>query len=217
MGGSLDEHVTNPNYWVQTLKDVFERQPYNQVFDLLQFILRNTHCPASLAEAISGALESHQAAYRLVEEDTFVPISTQEEGAAIVKAFQEVERGEFSGAKTHLKNAAIRLNQGKFADSVRESIHAVESAAKVLSGDDSANLTDALRTLEKAGLKIHAGFKLGLEKMYGYTSDEKGVRHALIESESRVDEADAQFMFGACASFLSYLISKARLAGLPSA
>jgi hypothetical protein len=43
----------------------------------------------------------------------------------------------------------------------------------------------------------------------------KGVRHALIaDGESPVDETDALYMLGACAAFVSYLINKARLAGL---
>jgi len=51
-----------------------------------------------------------------------------------------------------------------------------------------------------------------------YTNDEKGIRHALVdEGTAKVDEADALFMLGACAAFVSYLITKARMSGLPLA
>jgi hypothetical protein len=54
-----------------------------------------------------------------------------------------------------------------------------------------------------------------LTSLYAYTSDEKGIRHALIDdSAAKVDETDALFMFGACAAFVSYLIGKARVNGL---
>jgi hypothetical protein len=56
--------------------------------------------------------------------------------------------------------------------------------------------------------------KAGFGSLYGYTSDEQGIRHALLEPSSNVDDADALFMIGACAAFVSYLISKARSAGL---
>jgi len=53
--------------------------------------------------------------------------------------------------------------------------------------------------------------KRGFTAIYGFTSDEQGIRHSLLEKESpTVDEADAQFMIGACSAFVSYLISKAR-------
>jgi hypothetical protein len=44
-----------------------------------------------------------------------------------------------------------------------------------------------------------------------YTSDEEGVRHALVfGDEAQVDEADALFMLGACASFVSYLLARSQ-------
>ncbi|HAE28382.1 MAG TPA: hypothetical protein DCG58_14560, partial [Hyphomonas adhaerens] len=52
--------------------------------------------------------------------------------------------------------------------------------------------------------------KPGAVQLYGYTSDEEGVRHALVFNEkSTVDEVDALFMLGACASFVSYLLARA--------
>jgi hypothetical protein len=55
----------------------------------------------------------------------------------------------------------------------------------------------------------------GDTSLYAYTSDEKGIRHALLDdSTAKVDEADAMFMLGACAAFVSYLLNKARSNGL---
>ena len=49
----------------------------------------------------------------------------------------------------------------------------------------------------------------GLEKLYGYTSDEQGVRHSLLDQgQSNVGQDEAVFMLGACASFASYLWRK---------
>jgi hypothetical protein len=53
--------------------------------------------------------------------------------------------------------------------------------------------------------------KRGFTNLYGYTSDEKGIRHPLIDdADAKADETDALFMMGACAAFVSYLINKAR-------
>jgi hypothetical protein len=57
--------------------------------------------------------------------------------------------------------------------------------------------------------------KRGFAALYGYTSDAQGIRHAhLNEPSASPDETDALFMIGACAAFVSYLINKARSAGL---
>jgi hypothetical protein len=43
----------------------------------------------------------------------------------------------------------------------------------------------------------------GFAALYGYTSDEQGIRHAhLNEPSAKPDEADAVFMVGACAAFV---------------
>ncbi|MGQ0446262.1 MAG: hypothetical protein ACT4O2_14345, partial [Beijerinckiaceae bacterium] len=104
------------------------------------------------------------------------------------------------------------LTAGNYTSSIRESIHAVESVARTLA--PSGKLSEALAKLEKSAV-IHGGLKKGFSSIYGYTSDEQGIRHPLLDdSQAKVDEADALFMIGACAAFVSYMIHKVRLAGL---
>ena len=55
----------------------------------------------------------------------------------------------------------------------------------------------------------HRALKEAFSKLYGYTSDENGIRHALLEEGAAdVDLDDAVFMFGACASFAAYLVNR---------
>ena len=74
-------------------------------------------------------------------------------------------------------------------------------------------LSKALAKLEQK-IAIHPAMKKGFTSLYAYTSDEGGIRHALLEDAAKVDEADALFMLGACAAFVSYLLNKARPNGL---
>jgi hypothetical protein len=62
---------------------------------------------------------------------------------------------------------------------------------------------------------IHGALKKGFLALYGFTSDEQGIRHPLLDKEApAVDEADAMFMIGACSAFLSYLTNKSRATDL---
>ncbi len=64
-------------------------------------------------------------------------------------------------------------------------------------------------------MDIHGALKSGIKSIYGYTSNEQGIRHPLLEKDApNVDESDALFMLSACAAFVSYLVGKARSAGL---
>ena len=90
---------------------------------------------------------------------------------------------------------------------MRESIHAVEAMAVRLAPEKNT-LSAALNMLERRG-HLHGRLKAAFEKLYAYSNDEEGVRHALVfGDEAQVDEADALFMLGACASFVSYLLAR---------
>ena len=115
------------------------------------------------------------------------------------------------GAETHLRKASENLKAREYADSIRDSIHAVESVARKIGPKGSQTLSSALDSLEKAGFSIHPALKEGFKKLYGYTNDEQGIRHALRDKGApNVGRDEAVFMFGACASFAAYLANKHR-------
>ena len=207
-----DEFDNRPSAVLPSLKLIFSKGDYAQVFGFVQWVLRHPSCPYALSSAIDGALEDSRAAYRVVDEDTIVPIASDEELDSLKRAFDDVAASEFSGARRHLRNAASELGAGNWSASVRESIHAVGSVARMLDAT-SNTLTPALSSLEKS-IRVHSALKTGFGNLYGYTSDERGVRHALLDQGApQVDETDALYMLGSCAAFVSYLINKARLAG----
>lgn len=143
-----------------------------------------------------------------------MPAATPEQGEAIRDSFETLAEAGFDGARAHLRNAGQAINAGDFAGSVRESITAVESVARTLDEKASLTLAPALRTISEK-TNIHPDLMEGFRKIYGYTNDEQGIRHALLDDNAAdVDMDDAVFMIGACASFVTYLVGKARRAGL---
>ena len=121
----------------------------------------------------------------------------------------ETLRHDTPPAAKHLRQAAEHIRSRKYADAIRESIHAVESVARSISPDANKTLGPALNSLEKAGLLKHPALKEAFSKLYGYTNDEPGIRHALDNKDTAdVGVDEAVFMFGACASFAAYLSNK---------
>jgi hypothetical protein len=125
-------------------------------------------------------------------------------------------RSEGSGRSSagRRKTQAIRLYSDRknpdYRNSIKESISAVEAAVKIITEDEKATLGQAL-TIVQQKHNLHAALKEALSRLYGYTSDEEGIRHAILEGP-KVNEADARFMLVICSAFANYLV---QLAGNP--
>ena len=213
---AMDEFASNANVHVQKTKSLILDGDYNRVFDFFQFILRHKSVPCNFRFTFESVLNRFMCAYTVVGDGpttTIVPIALPEQREAIQEAFQVLKSGPFEGARSHLGKSAECINNGDPAGSVRESIHAVESVAKCLDEDAKKSLKPALDALSQK-VNFHGAFKKGIEKLYGYTCNEDGIRHALLKEQANVDTEDAVFMFGACTSFAAYLVNKSRKAGL---
>lgn len=184
------------------------KEPFNRVFDILQTIMQHRECPPSFIDDTAALFEECQLAY-FVDKGipvTILPAATPEEGASISNALQDVRGAGLQGAEKHLRESGHLINAGDWAGSVRESINAVESVARRLA-PDARTLSPALNKMGE----LHPALKNAFSNLYGYTSDEQGVRHALLdEAASPAQQDEAIFMLGACASFVSYMLRKQR-------
>ena len=185
---------------------------------MLEAIINEVEIDDEFSKRIKRLFELHGASYWL---DTsrfpyrFIPSTSKEQGEATRQAIETVEQsGIAPGAATHLRKAVEHLNAGRYADSISDSIHAVESVARMIDPKANKNLSLALDSLETAGLLKHPALKKAFNRLYGYTSDEQGIRHSLLErAAADVGLDEAMFMFGACASFAAYLVNKHQKAG----
>ena len=57
-------------------------------------------------------------------------------------------------------------------------------------------------------LDIHPAFQMAIKKLYGWTSDESGVRHAENGKILTVNEEEARYMLIQCSALVNYIISK---------
>jgi hypothetical protein len=194
---------------VGRLRKVIADGTYVELFGLLEWMMRHGGGPPQFNRNIAFALERSRSAYRVVGGDTIMPITDPVEAETVDRAFADLADSTLSAPRRHLKLGVEQLAAGNWADSIRESVHAVEATARILA-PGAKELTPALRKLEESA-RIHGALKAGFSSIYGFTSDEQGVRHPLVDDpQAKVDEVDALFMLGACASFVSYLIGKVR-------
>jgi hypothetical protein len=203
---SISSYRSDPRAMLQEMQKITREADIGFLFDALEFFVRHPICSAELKGDIAEAFVEARAAYRVIDQK-IVAIGSEEQAEAFEGAISATEKIGAIAARTHLVSAGNALRDGDWAASVRESIHAVEAMA-ILLAPSKGTLGAALAVLEKDG-RLHGGLKAAFSALYGYTSDEEGVRHALVfQNEAHVDEADALFMLGACSSFVNYLVSR---------
>lgn len=214
LGCPVDEYSSDVDDVRSTYKDVFlsPRVTYNKVFDLLEFLMRHYRCPPDFIANVMKIFSECRLAYIIDMNGPamIIPAVTPQEGEAIQQCLADLAESGMDGALKHLRNAGQHVNNGQWGASVRESIHAVESVAKIVIEDERATLSDGLKKLKGRHWGVHPAFAKALSALYGWTSDEAGVRHAATAKMENVDKAEAVFMLGACASFCTYLLEKKR-------
>ena len=207
-----DEIDTSYGQVLNQFKSLMLQGGFNEVLDLVEILANDSeYVGEEFVNSISESFERCVAAYWLDKSKyphKFFPRSNEAQGEATREAIKTIRDGGMEGAATHLRDAAAHINAQQFADSISDSIHAVESVARQI--DPKSNtLGDALKALEKKGLLTNGQLKTGVEKIYAYTNNEEGIRHAQVFKDSPdVDLDEAMFMFGACASFAAYLVNK---------
>lgn len=186
------------------IRGYFFKCEWYEVYDFIEFIDQQFKIER-FKEAINEALEKDFSGWRLVDH-IFVDITDDQEIEMLEETFKD---DRFEGVSQHLKRALGLLadrDNPDYRNSIKESISAVESICQVITEKDSATLGDALKILERDH-KLHPALKEGFSKLYGYTSDEDGIRHAMSE-EPDIDSADAKYFLMSCTSFINYLKSK---------
>lgn len=178
---------------------------FYHLFDLIEFLCEQNKCSDRLKSDLSSSFEESLSAYRMIDRSIIVAVGNEELAKNYVSAIETADSNGAIGAKTHLINAGKHIKDMKNNDSVRESINAAEAVAKKLE-PYSNSLGEALKLLSRR----YSWNKLltsAINKLYAYTNDEKGIRHSLVfEGKANVEEADALFMLGVCASLVTYLL-----------
>ena len=155
-------------------------------------------------QELNALFEEEFVGYRMIAHE-ITPITNEVEINEI-KASLDIE---FEGCKSHIKKGLSLLSDREkpdYKNSIKESISAVESICQIICKDDKTTLGKALNKLEESGTKLHRSLKEAFSKLYGYTSDEGGIRHAEGLFESNVSFEDAKFMLVTCCAFVNYLV-----------
>ena len=168
---------------------------------------REEYTGLSIYEEINSFFEREYVGYRFVD-DIITPISDNYE----ISAINEALNTEYESVYEHISKAnkllADRENPD-YENSIKESISAVEAICVIITGakGGEATLGKMLKKMEDHGVVIHGALKDAFDKLYGYTSSAKGIRHAGKMDGPSATFEEAKFMLVACCAFINYITS----------
>lgn len=185
-------------------KESFFKAIWYEQLNYLEFIAKQFPPNSEFAEVCNKFFAEELFGYRFIN-NVIMPITDEQEIKCVEEALQSDDR--FAMVKTHLQEALAKFADRKnpdYRNSVKESISAVESICKIVSGQDRASLGDALKAIEKKH-RIPNLLKVSFDKLYAYTNDDGGIRHSLKDGDIEPGQAEAKFMLIACSAFINYL------------
>jgi hypothetical protein len=195
------------------IRNWFYNSPWHDVYDFVEFCVEDLVFDPKRKDEFENQcniiLESELSGFRMIG-CKFLKITSEIELDAVDSA--QAATGRFEPVAIHIRSSLghlARRADPDYRNSIKEAISAVEAACCIITGNANASLGLALKQMERDGFQLHSAQKDAFNKLYGYTSDADGIRHALLEEESLTYE-DAQFMLITCSAFINYLMAMAK-------
>jgi hypothetical protein len=202
---------------VDRIREWFDKAEWYRVYNFIEWLAQNPPPHAGTREFIADCdeiLAREVSGYRFMHtRNELVPISDEQEKAAIETALKETRTKPLLGCHEHLAKALSlfsRRENPDYANSIKESISAVESICRVIT-----NSTDTLgEAIKKLPFGLHPAFTRAIASLYGFTSEAGGIRHGNAGPPVTFDAADAKFLLVTASSFVHYLVQKGLAHGL---
>jgi len=190
------------------LKDELFSLQWNEVYDFVEFILCDIQLrKIGMPNKIDKVLQEECAGYKIID-NIVTPITNTEEIESVETAAKTGVQ-EVSG---HIKAAMQLLSDRENPDprnSIKESISAIEALCKTITGDSTATLGSAVDKIAKKRPElIDEHLRDAIKKLYKFSNDSSGVRHAMGEEKTEVDLDDARFMLVTCSAIANYITAK---------
>lgn len=194
---------------IDILFDIYSNYEYNEVFDFIEGLIKAVNRVDQINPYIykyefqvvarcNKTFIEENVNYRIVNNIITDLVSENE-----IKEIDNVINNKNKVVSNHMEKALELLYQSKdYDNSIKESISAVEGMCQILTENNNATLGDCLKKLKDS---IHPAMKDAFLKLYGYTSDANGIRHANGLGEGDSTFAEAKYMLVSCSSFINYL------------
>ena len=205
------QNIIYKNHNAKALKDyvIYGCKEWYTIFDFIEKYLKlcDDDTFSKMQSEFNEILEDEVSAYRILD-GLVVPITNESE----MESISDAKNTSFEACNIHIAKALeLFANREKpdYENSIKESISAVESICSEITNSEGAQATlgKTIKKLRDAGIHIHPAMENAFISLYGYTSDEGGIRHGSVDYVEAPSE-DAKYMLISCSAFVNYLVEK---------
>lgn len=209
LGFLVDSSSKSPSVMERLKNYILSSSSWYDVYDFveiyLSFLAKDDY--TQRVQQYNGIFEEEKSGYRIVAGE-IAPITNKSE----IQSIEQAALTPYQSVNQHIQKALAfyaNIKTPDYENSVKESISAVEAICCIITGMSGAQATlgAAIKRLKDSGVHIHSAMEKAFLALYGYTSDENGIRHGGIDFTS-VPSEDAKYMLISCSAFVNYLVEK---------
>ena len=202
----------NSYYYYEVFDVIYEiiiKYEYSDIFTFIEGLIRffdladkatynRYNYKNEYIKSISNTFKAENVNYKIINNE-ITDIVDEEQ----IKSIEETLNNSYKEVSVHYAKAIEQLYSVRdYDNSIKESISSVESMCQIITKNNKATLGEALKLLKD---KIHPALKGAFDKLYGYTSDANGIRHANGLGEGSSTFEEAKYMLISCSAFVNYL------------
>lgn len=191
----------------------YEIAAWHQVYDLIDFmvvnrdtieIVRGGMRTDALIRAYNEALADELSPWRFAN-DELVLVGSDGERQAVEEALKNAPELVREHLDRALRSLDPRGDKPDVHGAIAEAVNGIESMAKHVLNDAGGTYGKLRQSLEKRG--VHKAFVHAFDKLYGYASDEGGLRHAFKPGDDPTKHVAEGRMFVVMASaYINYML-----------
>lgn len=212
---------THELQFVQAIEKAIMKCSWDDVYVICQiaynFIKGNTSRNSNVLKP--GAEERFQAEINGLFQDEFLGFTLKD--GTVERTIDPITAGtiresrvllkqpEFVGADQHFEKAVKNFNMVPKPDvenCIRDAVASIESAGRVIMGDEKALLSDIIKTAVKRGV-IPKPLDQAFQSIYAYRGNEPALGHGAVDL-SKVTVDEAELILGFSAAMIIYLVKK---------
>jgi len=194
----------------------FQLEPFWDILNLIEFIVEpwipfiDKPLGEELVKRMSDLnriLEQEKVGYRLVN-GIMTRIVEKNEIESVENSLKTNHKSVTEHIQCALRSFADK-NNPDYRNAIQESFSAVEAWLKNECGNPKSDFRSALQALKDKGkLDIHPALMNAFGGFYAYMSDEKGLRHALLDQSTKFEFEETKCMIVFCCTMINYLKAK---------
>ncbi len=203
----LDELSNDWGEVHKILREYFFGCEWVEVYDFIEFVAENYSSHefrGDFTKVCNCVLEEEMSAYRFID-GVITRITEKGEIAEI----EEVLETSPDPVRKHLRRSLELMSDREnpdYRNSIKESISAVESFVKISLKTDQGTLGNLMERF-KNDFGVPSTLVSAINKLYGYASNEGGIRHGL-DGDETTDFTDAKFVLVVCSAFINFAKGK---------